>query len=289
MGLFSRSKGCGLTKLEELNTYTYKHGSLRFVEGAPPEGAPLPEEWRALPALSPAERVGVMADRMDRFVGDVLPKTVDFIRRCGRDAELAVWEDGGRYLVVYTFTEPEGGTFYCCAGNPRQPTWPAESVPKRSADSYGGMSVYDFNVHAVWDRVPPKLRSFYENVHDGFLHDTGGSLLLHELVDVNEFRSGGFVDFDMLDNDALCDRAQGCYIFCDPSNFYLTVDVVGTCPGRADYWDSDGVFRFGIDFWEIVDGCLGGLLDLLDHPGGGGTRQPLTTSEVDEVDDEGGR
>ena len=93
----------------------------------------------------------------------------------------------------------------------------------------------------------------------------------------------------MLDNDALCDRAQGCYIFCDPSNSYLTVDVVGTCPGRADYWDSDGVFRFDIDFWEIVDGCLGGLLDLLDHPGGGGTRQPLTTSEVDEGDDEGGR
>ena len=254
MGLFSRSKGCGLTKLEELNTYTYKHGSLRFVEEAPPEGAPLPEEWRALPALSPAERVGVMADRMDRFVGDVLPKTVDFIRRCGRDAELAVWEDGGRYLVVYTFTDPEGGTFYCCAGNPRQPTWPAESVPKRSADSYGGMSVYDFNVHAVWDRVPPKLRSFYENVHDGFLHDTGGSLLLHELVDVNEFRSGDFPNFDMLNNDALCDRAKGCYVFYHhTSGSLLTVDLVGKCPGRVDYWSTGGDFKFDIDLWQMLD------------------------------------
>ena len=287
MGLFSRNKGHGLTKLEKLNTHTRGHGPLRFVEGAPPAGAPLPEEWRALPALSPVERVGVMADRMDHYVGDVLPKTVGFIRRCGRDAELAMWEDGERYLVVYTFTDPEGGMSYYCAGNPYQPTWPGEDEPKRTWPSC--MSVYDFNVHAVWDRVPPKLRSFYENVHDGFLYSTGGSLQLYELVDVNEFRSGDFPDFDMSDNDALCDRAQGCYIFCDPSNSYLTVDVVGTCPGRADYWDSDGVFRFDIDFWEIVDGCLGGLLDLLDHPGGGGTWQPLTTSEVDEGDDEGGR
>ena len=90
MGLFSRNKGHGLTKLEKLNTHTCGHGPLRFVEGAPPAGAPLPEEWRALPALLPAERVGVMADRMDRYVGDVLPKTVAFIRRCGRDAELAM-------------------------------------------------------------------------------------------------------------------------------------------------------------------------------------------------------
>ena len=86
MGLFSRNKGHGLTKLEKLNTHTCGHGPLRFVEESPPVDAPLPEEWRALPALSPTERVGVMADRMDLFVGDVLPKTVDFIRWCGRDA-----------------------------------------------------------------------------------------------------------------------------------------------------------------------------------------------------------
>ena len=56
MGLFSRNKRHGLTKLEKLNTHTCGHGPLRFVEESPPVDAPLPEEWRALPALSPAER-----------------------------------------------------------------------------------------------------------------------------------------------------------------------------------------------------------------------------------------
>ena len=288
MGLFSRNKRHGLTKLEKLNTHTCGHGPLRFVEGAPPEGAPLPEEWRALPALSSAERVGVMADRMDRFVGDVLPKTVDFIRRCGRDAELAVWEDNQRYLVVYTFTEPEGGTSYYCAGNPYQPTWPGEDEPKRTWPSC--MSVYDFNVRAVWDRVPPKLRSFYENVHDGFLYSTGADLQLYELVDVNEFRSGDFPNFDMLDNDALCDRAKGCYVFYHhTSGSLLTVDLVGKCPGRVDYWSTGGDFKFDIDLWQVLDDQLGDDLDPIDYPLIHHTRQPPTTSEVDASDDEGGR
>ena len=288
MGLFSRNKGHGLTKLEKLNTHTCGHGPLRFVEGAPPEGAPLPEEWRALPALSPTERVGVMADRMDRFVGDVLPKTVDFIRQCGRDAELAVWEDSHRYLVVYTFTELEGGTSYYCAGNPYQPTWPGEDEPKRTWPSC--MSVYDFNVRAVWDRVPPKLRSFYENVHDGFLYSTGADLQLYELVDVNEFRSGDFPNFDMLDNDALCDRAKGCYVFYHhTSGSLLTVDLVGKCPGRVDYWSTGGDFKFDIDLWQVLDDQLGDDLDPIDYPLIHHTRQPSTTSEVDAGDDEGGR
>ncbi|AOS47277.1 hypothetical protein [Pauljensenia hongkongensis] len=288
MGLFSRNKGHGLTKLEELNTHTRGHGPLRFVEEAPPAGAPLPEEWRALPALSPAERVGVMADRMDHYVGDVLPKTVDFIRRCGRDAELAMWEDGERYLVVYTFTDPEGGMSYYCAGNPYQPTWPGEDEPKRTWPSC--MSVYDFNVHAVWDRVPPKLRSFYENVHDGFLYSTGGSLQLYELMDVNEFRSGDFPDFDMSDNDALCDRAKGCYIFYHhTSGSLLTVDLVGKCPGRVDYWSTGGDFKFDIDLWQMLDAQLGDDLDPIDYPLIHHTRQPPTTSEVDTGNDEGGR
>lgn len=248
----------------------------------------MPEEWRALPALSPAERVGVMADRMDHYVGDVLPKTVDFIRRCGRDAELAMWEDGERYLVVYTFTDPEGGTSYYCAGNPYQPTWPGEDEPKRTWPSY--VSVYDFNVHAVWDRVPAKLRSFYENVHDGFLYSTGGDLQLYELVDVNEFRSGDFPNFDMLDNDALCDRAKGCYVFYHhTSGSLLTVDLVGKCPGRVDYWSTGGDFKFDIDLWQMLDAQLGDDLDPIDYPLIHQRRQPPTTNEVDEVDDEGGR
>ena len=222
--------------------------------------APLPEEWRALPSLSPAERVGVMADRMDRFVGDVLPETVAFFRRCGRDAELALW--GERYIVVYTLVNSTGYTLHKYGGNPFQPTWPGEGGPVGIGPSYD-VSVYDFNVHAVWDRVPAKLRSFYENVHDGLSPCSWMPDSFYELRAVNEFSSGNvFPSFDMSDDEAMCERAKGCYAFFEhTSGSLLTLDVVGECPGRVDYWSSGGAFEFDIDLWQALDELYTGPAD----------------------------
>ena len=259
MGLFSHLKRRPLTRVERFNRSMSEDGRVRLVEESPPAGAPLPEEWRALPALSPAERVGVMADRMDRFVGDVLPETVAFFRRCGRDAELALW--GERYIVVYTLVNSTGTTLDYYGGNPYQPTWPDEEDPRRIAPSYG-IAVYDFNVRAVWDRVPAKLRSFYEDVHDGLCWCNWAPDSFYELRAVNEFRSGDFSEFGMRNNDALCDRAQGCYpFFCGSSGSLLTVDLVGERPGRVDYWSSGGAFEFDIDLWQALDEFYTGPMD----------------------------
>ena len=259
MGVFSRLRRRSLTRVERLNRAMSGGGEVRFVEESPPVDAPLPEEWRALPALSPAERVGVMADRMDHYVGDVLPETVAFIRRCGRDAELALW--GERYIVVYTLVNSTGTTLDYYGGNPFQPTWPGEGEPRRIGPSHQWAS-YDFNVHAVWDRVPAKLRSFYENVHDGLSWCNWMPDSFYELRAVNEFSSGVFPDFDMLDNDALCERAKGCYVFFEhTSGSLLTLDVVGESPGRADYWSSGGAFEFGIDLWQALDEFYTGPMD----------------------------
>ena len=76
-----------------------------FVEGAVPGGAVVPESWRALPALSPAERVGLMVSVMGETVGEHLPRTLRGLRERCVDAELAV--HGGEYFVVYTFINEE--------------------------------------------------------------------------------------------------------------------------------------------------------------------------------------
>ena len=260
MALFSRLRRRSLTRVERLNRAMSGGGEVRFVEESPPVDAPLPEEWRALPALSPAERVGVMADRMDHYVGDVLPETVALIRRCGRDAELALW--GERYIVVYTLVNSTGYRFYEYGGNPFQPTWPGEGGPVGIGPSYD-VSVYDFNVHAVWDRVPAKLRSFYENVHDGLSWCSWMPDSFYELRAVNEFSSGNvFLSFDMSDDEAMCERAKGCYVFFEhTSGSLLTVDLVGESPGRVDYWSSGGAFEFDIDLWQALNEFYTGPAD----------------------------
>ena len=182
---------------------------------------------------------------------------------------MALW--GERYIVVYTLVNSTGYRFYEYGGNPFQPTWPGQDEPRKIGPSYD-VSVYDFNVRAVWDRVPAKLRSFYEDVHDGLSWCSWMPDSFYELRAVNEFSSGKvFPSFDMSDDEAMCERAKGCYAFFEhTSGSLLTLDVVGECPGRVDYWSTGGLFEFDIDLWQALDEFYTGPADprALRRPGG---------------------
>ena len=247
MGLFSHLKRRPLTRLERFNRSMSEDGRVRFVEESPPAGAPLPEEWRALPALSPAERVGVMADRMDRFVGDVLPETVAFFRRCGRDAELALW--GERYIVVYTLVNSAGETVYYFGGDPMRPSWPLSSE-----------AGYGRNVRAVWSRALD-VWPFYRNFQDGFVSCAQPSTGVYQVGDINEFSTGEYADLG-LDDEELRERARGCYPFYrSPTGDIVTLDITGQCPGRADLWHPHADPELDIDFWDTIDTLLTTTID----------------------------
>lgn len=63
VGVFSWLKGrhrLPPTGRERVARYADERGPVGFIRGAVPDGAVVPDSWRALPALSPAERVELM-------------------------------------------------------------------------------------------------------------------------------------------------------------------------------------------------------------------------------------
>ena len=67
MGVFSWLKGrhrLPPTGRERVARYADERGPVGFIRGAVPDGAVVPDSWRALPALSPAERVELMVSVM---------------------------------------------------------------------------------------------------------------------------------------------------------------------------------------------------------------------------------
>ena len=109
-----------------------------------PDGAVVPDSWRALPALSPAERVELMVSVMGETVGEHLPRTLRGLRERCVDAELAV--HGGEYFVVYTFFNADGKEVSYVGGNPLRPSWPE-----------AGEDGYADNVRRVWEHVPESV------------------------------------------------------------------------------------------------------------------------------------
>ena len=241
MGVFSwlrRRRRVPSLGREWVAGYVDERGPVVFVEGAVPGGAVVPESWRALPALSPAERVELMVSVMGETVGEHLPRTLRGLRERCVDAELAV--HGGEYFVVYTFFNADGKEVSYVGGNPLRPSWPAP-----------GQDGYADNVRRVWESVPESVRAFYERTHDGFhpfaLEDEG-------LLPLREVRAlVGDDCLDGIDDPGMLSRVEGCYTFYRYPPWPLAIDVVGQSPGRCDYWLPGGERRLGADFWKSAD------------------------------------
>lgn len=147
MGVFSWLKGrhrLPPTGRERVARYADERGPVGFIRGAVPDGAVVPDSWRALPALSPAERVELMVSVMGETVGEHLPRTLRGLRERCVDAELAV--HGGEYFVVYTFIDGKGREECFTGGNPLRPSWPE-----------AGEDGYADNVRRVWEHVPESV------------------------------------------------------------------------------------------------------------------------------------
>lgn len=222
------------SKYDELRRYTYGRQPIHPVDSENAAQAPIPDEWRSLPLLEPAERAKLMISLMRKTLGDVMPQTLDYLDKHCIDAELAV--SGGRYCIVYTVMTLSGKPWYYGGGNPMQPSWPDEDV-------VGGIR----QIRGVWDKVPEPLKSFYEKTHDGFYcfmsHGLG-------LIDLDQVHCLG--DYDP--SDPWSERFSGSYTFYSHvTGGYLALDIDGPQPGRTDMWWGDSEPELDLDFWQFMD------------------------------------
>lgn len=222
------------SKFEMLSRYTYGRHEIQLIAGEVPSDQPLPDEWRRLPLLTAQERVELMISLMRRTLGDVLPLTLSYMDEYCSDAELVLI--AGRYHVVYTIAARSGLVQYYGGGNPLQPSWPKETV-------VGGIR----QIRGVWDKVPEPLKSFYETTHDGFYDFTSHALGLSELDQVH-------CQGDYLLGDPWHEYFAGAYTFYSHiTGGFLTLDIDGSEPGRADMWWGDSEPELNVHFWNYLD------------------------------------
>ena len=254
MGVFSwlRRRRLPPPGRERVARYVDERGPVVFVEGAVPGGAVVPESWRALPSLSPAERVGLMVSVMGETVGEHLPRTLRGLRERCVDAELAV--HGGEYFVVYTFFNADGKEVSYVGGNPLRPSWPAP-----------GEDGYADNVRRVWESVPESVRAFYERTHDGFgmFPDTDRLYRLEHVRPVYGVLDVGY------EEPEVAERARHCYMFYeDASGAPFTLDILADRVERAgDLWRPDFEREYHVDFWGRLDQLLEAVIVPLEDRG----------------------
>lgn len=236
MGWFNRKpKAAELGKMEFLNQYTMGQGDLRVVGEVPSAGEPMPDAWRELPNLAPADRVSLAVALLRASLGTELRNTISYVSEFARDVELMML--GENYLLMYTILNRLGGTVYYAGGNPYQRQYP----PTDPAPEERGILPY-------WGRVPVPLRTFYEQTHDGFYYFPSRSMGLNPVWEV---RCLG--DYDLGSMAGYAGRLAEAYTFFSASENHVLVDLANPDPNGGVLWLQDAEPDFGINFWDVVD------------------------------------
>lgn len=236
MGWFSRrSKSAAQSKLEFLRQYAMGQGELQLVEVPPGPEVAMPQPWRQLPELGPADRVAVAVALLRASLGTELRNTISYISEFARDVELM--RLGDNYLLLYTVLNRSGETLYYSGGNPYQRQYP----PTDPAPEERG-------ILPQWDRVPAPLRTFYEQTHDGFYYFPSRSMGLNSVWDV---RCLG--DYDLGSMEGYAERLAQAYTFFSAGGSHVLVDLANRNPNSGVLWLQDDEPDFSIDFWDVVD------------------------------------
>lgn len=178
------------------------------------------------------EKINKMLAIWKHYIGRELSNTIMYLEENLIDIELIKYLDS--YSILYSIKSANGKVAYYEGKNPMSSIIPNE-------------------LQNYWDKLPQRVRDFYENVHDGFFYYASESMGLMPLQDIVAF---GEEDWGILDELAeplkLC--LQSTFgVFASGMGGYVAIDVLNCADGNATLWFTNKQPRYNVDFWDVVD------------------------------------
>jgi hypothetical protein len=110
-------------------------------------------------------------------------------------------------------------------------------------------------LYESWSKIPPEIRTFYENVHNGFHYYASGAMGLVALENV------AFLGDDDFDWGILDDLEEPLQINLDTSfgffsngmGTYVAVDYNNCENDNATLWSAKDQPEYNLNFWDITD------------------------------------
>lgn len=194
----------------------------------------IPQSWERLLRQGPEQRVAATLQLWDEVVHTQLSKTMTYLGAHLADVELL--RVGTAYCLLYSVTNAQGVLRYYVGGNPLRP-------------DFGNNK----SLSAQWSQLPASLRTFYEDLHDGFYEFSSRSCGLDALANVVRMADLDWGITAQLGLDLQIDLTSSYAFFNNGGGAYVVIDLANAADGQATLWWSNAAPRYGMDFWELVD------------------------------------
>lgn len=222
-------------KLSYLKNYNKSVRILTIDEISRLDDSEIPIEWRKLFHNNDIkEKIHLLLNLWETNVGIELRNTISYLYEHLINIEIIDVE--GVYSVLYTIRNSNGDVLYYEGRNPQK-------------------SHKNFELNDSWDKIPNSIRSFYENVHDGFYYYASESMGLVPLESVTYF---GDEDIEWSIIDDLEDPVEiNLYssfgFFTNGMGSYVAIDYMDCMDNNATFWSAKLKPKYNISFWSYVD------------------------------------
>lgn len=176
-------------------------------------------------------RIETILSMWKEHMGTELSNTISYLSEHLKEIDLM--EIDGRYSILYTIKTGSKEIYY------------EGRSPK---DAFNNEVLEE-----SWDKIPPSIRKFYENVHNGFYYYASESMGLVPLEAVTFFDDDEWGIIEELEEPLQIDLKTTFGFFKSGMGGYVAVDYSNFDNDLATLWWTNKQPRYKINFWDVVD------------------------------------
>lgn len=225
-------------KINFLNKYTLnKKLSIKILnvdEINNLEEGVIPWEWKeAFNEVERSEKIKKILEIWEKNVKDEMSNVISFFKEFLLDVEFM--NVGNKYSILYSIKNSNGKILYYEGGNPKH-------------------NLKNEHLKKSWNKIPGKLRAFYENVHNGFYYYPSKSMGLSSLENVVylDDYEWGIID-DIESQNLKIDLGSSYGFFSNGMGTYVVIDYNNCDNDNAILWSSKEEPEYNLKFWDTVD------------------------------------
>ncbi|MBA3020569.1 hypothetical protein [Propionicimonas sp.] len=194
----------------------------------------IPDSWKQLLSQDLESRLGAIVAGWEAVLASQLSNTLAYLRAHLTDVELLRVDQ--EYFLLYSLTNTEGAPRYYVGGNPLRPNFGENQALRQQ-----------------WSQLPAALRSFYEELHDGFYEFSSRSSGLDGLRNVLRLADLEWGIIDQLGLELQLDLETSYAFFNNGGSGYVVLDLSNAQDEQATLWWANSEPRYGINFWDLID------------------------------------
>ncbi|MBC1458178.1 SMI1/KNR4 family protein [Listeria newyorkensis] len=226
-----------MNKIDTLNKYTFdKALTVEIVDLKEIHDETIPAWWKNVFSQEDNNsRIECLIKHWEEILGTEMRNTIMYFKEFLKNIELM--KLGNKYFILYSIKSLKSDEIlFYTGGNPLEKNFSDKTELK-----------------CDWDRVPERLKLFYEELHDGFYYFPSRGMGIDSIDNVTYLDEDEWGIIEELDEPIEINLKSSYGFFSNGAGSYVVIDIADCKNDKAILWSAKTAPDYDLNFWDVVD------------------------------------